>query len=172
MELLVSPAAGQPPAGAAGKSLASSVAASADKPDAAPDSLDAAHGSCSDLGELGDDAAAGPSLLDGLDALDPDYWDEAPASAANSARRRVGSSQPDSRPAQRSPDQPPRPSSHQQEPMQRSPALDDDDDIDDGGAMGLFDEDGGTEWDAPAPVAKLPANASSQRPPGKAKRGV
>ena len=173
-ERLVSPADAQQRGEPA--DTAAPAASSGDVRRKAAYSRGAAHGTgvdpCEPAGH--DDINDEPSVLDGLDALDPDYWEAAPTPTANDTRPQAESRRPqrgglpDLQLAQPSPDQALRPDTTGKQPAQpRSGA--DDDGSDDGGGMGLFDEDGGTEWDAPPPAAKPAVRAAPQRSTGKTK---
>ena len=185
-ERLVSPTAAHRRGSSVDAASAASAASSDNVHRDAADSLEADHGTSADHWEPaggdsyedgdGNGGTAEPSVLDGLDALDPDYWDAAPAPAANGTRPQAGKPRPqrdapsDLEPVQPSPDQPSGPdtSGREQRPAQPSSGVGSED-SDDGGGMGLFDEDGGTEWDTPPPAAKPQARAASHRPAGKAK---
>ncbi len=180
-ERLVSSSPAQHHSQSASAAVAAPAAASSgNSHHAAADSQDAADGIRFATGEpaaddIHDDAdIAEPSALDGLDALDPDYWHAAPTPALNGSRSDAGTNGPrpervsEPQPAQPSPDQPSRPNAAWEQPTQRSAGVGDED-SDDGGGMGLFNEESGTEWDAPPPAAKPAARAASQRPTGKAK---
>jgi len=179
-ERLVSPPPAQHRSGSASMAVSAPPASSGDVHHTAADRQHAVHGTDDDTCEPAADGhcdtaeAAEPSVLDGLDALDPDYWDVASTLAANGSRSDDGKHGPrtergpDPQPAQPSPDQPSRLSIPGNQSAQPSSGVGDQD-SDDGGGMGFFDEDGGTEWDAPPPAAKPAARATSQRPSGKAK---
>ena len=125
-------------------------------------------------GEDGGDDDGGPSLLDGLDALDPEYWDELPSQSV------VGSQHNGKPSQQRAAKQTASSAAHgrsraglpHHEPAAQRDAVSADADSSDGAGMGLFDEETGAEWDAPPPAAKAPATAAPQQPGGKARKGV
>ncbi len=121
-----------------------------------------------------DEGDNGSSLLDGLDTMDPDYWDEPPAQPSNGKRH---SSKPTQQPAAKQSASSEAHGRSRADPGQREQAAQRhaeaaDDESDDGAGMGLFDEEAGVEWDAPPAGAKAPPKAAPQRPGGKALKGV
>ena len=147
-----------------------------------PAAVDATHSVAADAASSEPQPArdghddSGPSLLDGFDALDPNYWDEPTARSPNSSRH---SARPNQRTAeQKAPTEATgrsgaslaqAPSAEREQEPQRG-ADSRDDGSEDGASMGLFDEDAGVQWDAP-PTAKTPAKAAPQRSGGKAFKG-